>query len=518
MRTFLQHHEAEIKGVLSGFDRVRFRGTLRWLANLRGMESFLRKTSTLYKDFTNWGKGLTEQIRSATLKLAAETGRPVQHLQSSRISKEKVALEIAARDGVTEGLICVLSAVEPCQTFEVGPNRERKRLELRSKSGKCKHYYFYLRDRQLGWMHLRLQTWLPFTVMVCLNGRDWLARQLAAKQIDFEQRDNCFVEIADVERAQRLMNQQLKTAWPELFDGLLAQVHTSHTSLFGDLQMEYYWSAEETEWATDIMFASKQQLAQLYPRLVRHAMSAFGSGDVLRFLGQPAKIHYCRKAEIISSLGTRVEGVRVKHARNSNSVKMYDKQQTVLRVETTINDVRDLKTFRPKEGDPKGRKTGRRMRKGVADLHARAELSQHSNERYLEALSTVEEATTLGETMRPLCRRKRWQGRPVRGLQPLEAQDAALLAAIGRGEFMMNGFRNRDLREHLNGKKKVSAAEAKRQAAKVTRQIRMLRAHGLVRKVPKSHRYQLTKKGQITITAQTAAQQASIQALTKLAA
>lgn len=518
MRSFLQRHESEIKGTLSGFDRVRFRGTLRWLANLRGMESFLRKTSMLYKDFTDWAQGRTEQIRKATLKLAINAGRPVKHLQSSHTRKEQVALEIAAGDGVTEGLICVLSAVEPCQTFEVGPNREKQLLELRSKAGRCKHYYFYVLDRQMGLLHLRLQTWAPFTVQVCLNGREWLARQLAAKHIDFEQRDNCFVDLSDVRRAQALLDRQLRTNWPALLDGLVQRVHPAHATLFGDLQMEYYWSAEETEWATDIMFRSPQPLARLYPRLVRHALTTFRSGDVLRFLGQSPKVHCCRKAEIISALGTRAEGTRIKHARNRNSLKMYDKQQTVLRVETTINNPRDLKVLRPKEGEPQGRKQWLRLRKGVADLHRRAEVSQKSNERYLEALSTVDQSVTLGETVRPLCQRTRWKGRSVRGLQPLEAGDAALLAAIGRGEFLINGFRNRDLRGQLFGQQEVSPEQSKRQAAKITRLIRLLRAHGLIQKVSKTHRYQLTAQGHTTITALTSAQHATIEALTKLVA
>lgn len=147
MQSFLQRHEAGIKGVLSGFDRIRFRGTIRWLASLSGMNTFLGTIGVLYKDFTDWSKQRTERIRRATLELAVEAQRPVEYLASSATRKEDVALELAARDGVAEGLICVLSAVEPCHTFEVGPNRTKKQLELRAKSGKCLHYYFYLLDR-----------------------------------------------------------------------------------------------------------------------------------------------------------------------------------------------------------------------------------------------------------------------------------------------------------------------------------------------------------------------------------
>ena len=201
MRSFLQRYRAEIKGVLSGFDRVRFRGTIRWLASLPGMTTFMKTTGLLLKHFNVWAKDRTEQIREATEHLAEAANRPVVYLASSQVSKEETALKIAARDGITEGLVAVLSCVEPCHSFRVGPNRERRLLELRLGPMKCLHYYFYVLDPQLGLTYLRLQTWAPFTIHIGLNGREWLARQLAAEGIAFEQRDNCFVDLADPQRA-----------------------------------------------------------------------------------------------------------------------------------------------------------------------------------------------------------------------------------------------------------------------------------------------------------------------------
>ena len=203
MQSFLQRHASEIKGVLSGFDRIRFRGTIRWLASVRGMASFLGTMHVLLKDFNGWAKDRTERIRRASVSVAEDAGRPLIYLTSSLQRKEQLALAIAARDGIREGLICVLTCVEPCASFKVGPNKATHLLELRYGSMKCLHHYFYLLDRHLGLMHLRLQTWAPFTVHVCINGREWLARQLAAKRIPFQQRDNCFVDVGCSRRARR---------------------------------------------------------------------------------------------------------------------------------------------------------------------------------------------------------------------------------------------------------------------------------------------------------------------------
>jgi hypothetical protein len=518
MHSFLQCHDAEIKGVLSGFDRIRFRGTLRWLASVRGMFGFLQAVSVLLKDFRAWMSERTERIRAASQQVAQEAGRPVIYLHSSRASKEQLAVDIAERDAISEGLVCVLTCVEPCKSFRVAKNADTKRLELRYESMKCLHYYFYVLDRRLGLLHVRLQTWAPFTVHVCVNGREWLARQLMSKGIEFEQRDNCFVDVADVTRAQALLDRQLRTDWTALLDRLLSQVHPTHRGLFGKRQLEYYWSADETEWATDVMFRSRDALARIYPRLTRHALTTFGSKDVLRFLGQAPRIRRNSRTEITTSLQTRPEGMRIKHTRSRNSLKMYDKQETVLRVETTINDPRELKVLRAKEGEPESRKSYRRLRKGVADLQRRAEVSQKSNERYLEAMATVDAAASLGEAVRPLCQPVRWNGRRVRGLQPHSATDSQLLAAVSQGEFVVNGFRNRDLRTLLFGPHKLPPQETKRQAAKVTRLIRLLRAHGVIQKIPKTHRYRMTPRGTSAITALTAAQHASIETLSKLAA
>lgn len=516
MKTFLSRYGSQIKGVLSGFDRVRFRGTIRWLSSLRGMGSFLATSGILLKDFKSWATDLTDRIRAATEELARAQGRPIEYLASSQVRKDERALAIAKADGVGTGLIAVLTAVEPCATFTVGPNRALQRLELRYGPAKCLHQYFYLRHPEMGLMHIRLQTWLPFTVHMCLNGREWLAGSLRRRGIGFEQRDNCFTDVADLAAAQRLLDGQLRVNWSAVLDGLLRPVHPAQATLFGAQPLAYYWSAEETEWATDVLFRSRSGLAAAYPRWVRHAVTALGSGDVLRFLGRCPQVRRYEAAEIQTTLKTRPEGTRVKHQLNRNSVKMYDKQATVLRVETTINDPRDLKVRRPKEGASGGAKTWQRLRKGVADLHRRAAVSQKSNERYLESLATVDASASLDEVVQPVCEAVVWKGRRVRGLRPFEAADAALLAAIGRGEFALNGFRNRDLRVLLYGE--ADAAEVRRQAAHVTRQLRQLRAHGLIQKVPTTHRYQLTDRGRTVTTALHAAKQASVARLTKLAA
>ena len=510
---FLQRHAADVLGMISGFDRLRLRGTLRLIANAAGMQTFLSRAGVLLKDFAHYVEAVTARVKQATEGVATAAHRPVLYLARPSTDKEAMARAIAERDGIRAGLICTLKSVEVCWSYDIHRNRATKQLDLVPASRKCLHYYHYLVHPELGFLHVRLQSWFPFTMHVCLNGREWLARQLDAAHLGYRRRGNCFVWLGDAAATRRLCDRQLRTAWEPLLNGLMAQVHPAHDALrFAGDPLRYYWSVEQSEWASDVLFADARRLDALYPALVAQAMAGLGSRDAMRFLGKrvPAVGIDGRFAgEVVSDLVARPEGVRVKHRVNGNAIKMYNKQGSVLRVETVINQARDLTVYRPKEGDPEGAKDWRYLRKGIADLWRRAELSDRANERYLAAMAAVDEPTPLGTLSQPLCRRVRYRGQPVRALNPFGAEDAALLAAIHRGEFLISGFRNRDLRGVLYGDAARDAATARRRSAAVTRKLRMLRAHGLIHKVSRTHRYLLTPKGQVVVAALLAARQAN---------
>jgi hypothetical protein len=514
VKTFVARHSEKIIGVLSGLDRVLFRGTLRQLSYSAGLLSFLNYRRILLKDFAAWAESISRRIRAESEQIAQAAGRPVRYLESSQLRKEDVAQAILRRDPVQQGLICVLTCVEPCISYTVYRSRTHQRLELQRALRKCLHLYHYFLDPEFGLLHVRLQTWLPFSVQVCLNGREWLARSLAREGIACAQRENCFVAIADFARAQALLAAQLRTAWAPTLDALRQRIFPSATTLFPDVRS--YWSVHQMEWATDVLFDSAATLAALYPPLTRHAITQFSSADVMRFLGR--KPHALFQGEITSDYKHRAEGVRVKHRLGGNSLKIYDKECRILRVETTVHKVRDLKTYRRPEGRPTAPLAWRPVSNGVANLHRLAEISQAANERYLDALAQLETRTPLCALVDTVCRPTSRHGRRVRGLRPWTALDTALLTAVHRGEFVLTGFRNRDLRPLLFPTTDRSPASRRRTAARITRLLGLLRAHHLIKKIPKSHRYQLTARGRLIITALLAARNAELSALLKLAA
>jgi hypothetical protein len=516
VKRFIARYADRIIGVLNGFDRLVFRGTLRRLSFVEGLMSLLWKRQVLLKDFGSYAQAVTERLKNASLQEAIHLDRPQIYLSSSKTNKEEVALAVAERDGIREGLIVVLSCVEPCRTFEVYRCRETKHLKLVPRIRKCLHLYHYFIDPAFGLMNARIQTWFPFSIQVCLNGREWLAREMDRAGLSYRRRDNCFTWLGDVEAAQRLMDEQLTSAWPEILDGIAHRLNPAQGDILEGFTTNYYWSVYQSEWASDVMFKDPKALAEIYPALVLHGITTFGSADVMRFLGRRMRCDF--SGDIVSDFKERPEGVRIKHRLGSNSIKLYDKQGSVLRPETTINDPSDFKVFRPKEGDPSGPRAWRQLRRGVADLHRRTQVSQAANERYLDALAAVDTSMPLGKLVEQICQPTTWKGRRVRALRPLSQNDSLLLKAVSRGEFKLNGVRNRNLQAVLYSRPPLSTQEHRRRSARVGRQLRLLRAHRLIRKTGCAHRYVLTPAGHEIIAALLAAERASLQQLRKIAA
>ena len=502
-----------ITGTLSGFDRLVFRGHLLPLMRDCGMFFFLEAVGVRLLDYKKFVLDTTEQLKEASLAEAGERDRPVRYLESPAIDKEALARRLLAEHPVDQGLICVFKVLEPCMTFEYHRSQDKNERGLRLRPSKCLHIYKYFLHPHFGFCNARIQTWFPFNIQICLNGREWLARQFAREgRDDFKRADNCFTWLGNPQLAQRRMDEQLKTDWPRALGAIARALNPRHRDIFKMRPMDYYWSAYQTEWATDLIFTNPAALADIYPQLVRHAMHHFHSPDVMRFLAQKAPGKFT--GEIVSDFKNRAEGVRVKHWVRGNSVKMYDKFGSVLRIETTVTKTADFKVLRPPHDDPEGELAWRPLRKGIADLHRRAQVSQRSNDAYLEALAAVDDTTPCSRIFDAVSRPVIEDGRHIRALRLGDPADIALLEAVARGEFATAGLRNRDIRLLIHhAPKNATDRDLRRLSAKTSRQLRLLRAHGVIRKIPKTHRYRLTQRGQLLTAALFATRTANIKQL-----
>jgi len=529
MQHFTNKYGDQINGVLSGFDRLVFRGSLRglnygyWNSRLGaavavGMEQYLWHNQILFKDYLDQVKRVSRQVKRESEKVFEQQGRPVLYLRDSSADKDEMARQIAEKDGVKNGLVCAISTVEPSLSFEHRGTHMVRRIRP------CQVIYHYQIDPQVGWMYARLQTWFPFHIQVGMNGREWLARQMDREGLKYRQQGNCFVWIEEYQRAQLLLDQQLQTNWAELLERFARQLNPQHEKIFARYPASYYWTCYQSEWATDIVFREAEFLKRLMPLLVRHGMLSFSSDDVMRYFGRKVNQSGAIPANFSGTLETdlkrRQEGERVKYRMNGNSAKFYDKAYSeigsVLRgAETTINTVQDFRSYRAKEGGPEEDLQWRPMRKGIADLHRRAEVSQKANERLLNALASVDDGRSVEELTSTIQKRTSLGGRKVRGLRPW-AEDKELLTAVNHGDFLINGLRNRDIQKFLFGAESESERERKRRSAAISRKLRLLRAHGLIQKVPRTHRYQVTDTGRTILVAVLTTARTSVNQLNQL--
>jgi len=510
-----------VKGVLTGFDRIVFKGTILPLAHAEGAMSFLHWRRVLNRDYKKWMQAQTDALVRAVDGYAQEqSGRPIMHLNTWRVDKEELARKRQKQTGIQAGLIGVWSCMESCWSYRANYCAEKGYPQLRRYTTQCKHLYLYLDHEQYGWMSVRLQTWFPYHIQIALNGREWLRRRLEARQVDFVRQGNKFFHIEDYGLAQRYLDQQLDRNWPHLLNSFLPIAFPTMRQTLGP-HMSYYWTLWQSEWATDLIMDTPDDLTASMASLLRHAWITGTSTRVLRYLDRPLTAAGRPDGRCHDTVASRVhdfhDGLRIRHWVDQNSVKAYN-EQNILRVEATINAPKMFRVYRRAQGQsPHRRKQLRPLRKGVADIPLRAQVSQEINDRFMDELATFSDQTPLSDLLAPYVRARTEEGRRVRALD-LSGKDRELLQAISDPAFGVSGITNAALRRKLSSTQWGAGRTDQQLSARVSRHLRLLRHHGLIRKLPNRHRYQLTGKGRQLTTALHAMLSASTKQLLNMAA
>jgi hypothetical protein len=496
-------HQERITGSLTMFDRVIFKGHLTGLFADGAVRAWLWKQGVPITEFTAYAKRTTERIGDAVRKIAIDAQRPVisfDHVKTrgGLNRKEDIAKGIAAKDGITEGVICVISAVETCWSFQVRRNHQTQRVEVARRERKCLHHYLYLMDPEFGFMHVRIQGWMPYTIQVYINGREWLARQLDRAHVSYVRCDNALLQISNIERASALCDKFAHRGWARVLNAFARQVNPVLADVKAAGFGGYYWVVDQAEIATDVMFRSRPTLLEVWPDLVRHATLRLSSEDILGFLGR--KLHPSLAAEVLTDSKRRPQGWRIKHRMARNWIKVYDKV-SVLRIETTINNPREFRVLRVVTDD-KGRRERRwcEMRKGVSDMWRHYQVGASANHHYLDALAAAPIKGEGVKALDALCRPRTNHGRHCARFNPLSQADLRLFKTVLAGEFIVRGFRNTDITQRLYSRPPADHDEAHRRCERVSRLISKLRGHGLVAKVPRARRYRVTPYGHRVLT------------------
>jgi len=479
-----ERHADQIAGVLSCYDRILIFGTLPKICFAGGMTSYLYEHKIRIFDYPRFAEPFRNQLRENAAQVAADNGLEIEHLRKKNFRKEDKVKKVLQKRGGHPGLVWIFSAMEPCATYKPWHDKQTGRTYLKPDQAKCLHYYFYFIDEELGLCYVRVPTWLPCRLQIYFNGHNWLAAQLSKRNIDYRLLDNAFLEIEDWGRAQHIAD-----GWHvKRIHSRLDQFARRFCPIFRFFQVHYHWSVDQSEYASDIVFRRQADLGAIYENLTRTAIHTVKPDNIATFLGR--KLHANYQDEMGNRFNIRIEGTRIKHTMGPLSLKLYDKFGLILRIETTVNDVSFFKHYREVEHrDGTRQKKWAPMRKSIYSLPALRELLVAANRRYLEFLSTLEDPRVGVDKLRKLSQTVRKNDRSYTGFNLFDDEDQTLLEAIARGEFNISGLQNKTLRSRLSDKS----------SGQVSRLLKRLRVHGLIKKIGRTYKYYLTSFGRQVI-------------------
>lgn len=503
MKDFLEKFQDKIIGVQHGFDHIEIKGYIKDFQIDKSFYYYLSKKECLLKDYKEFVLKRRDKLRKHIDKIAKQTNCHREHLYSAEREKLDIAKEIVKRDSVKEGLICILSAVEPCHAITVRKNMETGMLERRTEFRKCVHYYLYYNDKEFGIMFVKLQSWMPYTIKIYINVKEYLKKQLDNKGIKYRSYNNSVTWVEDMKKAQEISDKFIEKKWHGVFDNFAKKINIFTKEIEEILgRAAYTWCLEYSEYATDILFKDRKTLEEIYPKLVEYSSLCQVGEDIFTFFGR--KVHGNSTGEAVSDRKHYwQQGFRVKFVMNKNSVKMYDKN-SVLRIETTVNNSRAFKVRSQGKWLPMG--------KSISNIYRIAEVSRKCNERYLNSLSVISFDKNLDKEIESLCHTKLaklsgnnsyCESRPYGGFNLLRDSTCKLFNALMNGAYFITGFTRKEITQSLIRMKTFADSEItdmKKLLGKVTRLLAKLRAHGLLTKFPKTFKYRVTRKGQEIIS------------------
>ncbi len=503
MMNFTETFKDSIHGILHGFDRIIIKGHIPHFYYGNNFYYFLEQEGIKLKEFKDYVIKVTGSIKNHLESMISQSCCYKEYLKSSGVSKEEIAKRIMNEKGITQGLICALSVVEPCYALTIDYNQSTQKLEKSSQYRKCLHYYLYYMDKDFGFMHVKLQTWFPFHIQIYINGKSYLMQQLQKAGIKYESYDNSITWVEDIDKAQQISNKFHEKKWDAVFDVFAKRINVYTPrieEIFGN--HGYKWMIQESEYASDVLFNSVEDLQKYFPYFIEYASLCQMGSNIYTFFGR--KLHgHCTGEAVSDRKFFWNQGFRVKFALDKNFIKMYDKTN-VLRIETTINNANAFKIRNPNK---EGTKKWVPMRKAMSNIYRYAEVAKACNLRYLNSLTSVNNNNELDRKIEKLCNsievklsiKKKSEPRKYAGFNLLSDFTCSVFNAILHGSFKIRGFKNKDLRFlliELGAFSRNELKNIKKLSGKISRLIAKLRAHKLVTKLPNTFRYRVTKLGE----------------------
>jgi hypothetical protein len=485
MELLTQRYSEKISGTLSCYDRIVITGTLPVLSNAGHLTSYMFQNNIRIFDYAKFAEPYRDELKQNAQDIAEAAGLEIEFIRKSGIRKEAIINNIIKKRGTVPGLVHIISVMEGCTSYKPWHDKVTHKTFLKYDQGKCLTYYFYFIDDLLGLCYVRVPTWLPFKLQIFFNGHEWLSNELTKKNIGHQMMDNAFITIDDWTKAQKISD---NLSIEKLHKKLTAFAE-KYCPVGKKFKQEYHWSIMQCEYSTDLVFKKQEDLKPLYEQLIAKAIHSVKPENIITFFGK--KMHGKYEGEVGNNYHVRIEGSRIKHSMGKASIKMYDKFAHILRIETTVNDVTFFKHYREvihRDGSSTQKEAS--MKKNIYSLKPLREIVAASNNRYLEFISAIDDNMIGHKKLEKATEPKTVEDRKYKGLNFFSKADKKIVLALARGEFNIYGFRCKDLAKHL----------VNYSSDQLSRLLKRLRVHGLIKKIGNSYKYYLTSFGKEIIT------------------
>ena len=480
-------HQSEIIGILSCYDRVLINATVSTFGFPDGMAMFFNTNGYRIFDFAKVFTPVSDQIKANAEIIAKENGLEIEFIRNTKaFRKEDKIAAINKERGEKEGIVHIFSALELNKTYKPWHDRTTGKTYFKSDTTKCLTYYFYFVDREFGLCFMRVPTIAPYKMDFYFNGHNWLETKLKKKGILYQKVDNAFTGIADFEEAQKISDQIRVEDLHKALDIFTKR----YCPLPDGWDLKYNYSIIQVEYAYDILFTSEEALKPLYDNIIKTAMYTVTPDNIANFLGKRFSVSF--EGEAGSKLGKRILGTRIKHQMGEVSVKIYDKFGKILRIEVTSNDVSQFRVFRDvQKKDGSIEKAIAPARKSIYSLFVLINVFKNACNRYLEFISSFDDPTDGLKKLDRVTETVTENDKKYKGFNFFSKDDETILLAVADGKFTLKGITNKELRRFLPEK----------QPWQITRILKRLRLHGLIKKVGNSYKYYLTRLGKQAIVA-----------------
>jgi hypothetical protein len=391
--------------------------------------------------------------------------------------KDDITKKYLARFRGREGVLYVGRAQEKARVMRT----ERRRFEsgatypwIVESTAMVNHYYFYCVDEDFGPFFLKFCSYFPYTAKLCINGNEYAKRQLQKRGIAFEPLDNGIRSCADPKALQEICDGLSEAKIDRLLRKWLAKLPHPFPRADRRAGYRYELSILQTEFSLTQVLDEPVVGRIFFEEVIRENLDIGRPGQVqLIFNRRVSRRTPGRFRTRVITEGV-VPSLHVDYKRTR--IKQYHKEGQALRTETTINDTRDFAIGRRLHNLPELRKIG-----------------FEANRRLLDVQRISHDCSIGEDAFQGLQRPREVDGQHASALRFADPRVLGLLHALLLFVFLARGFSNKDLREQLAPLLGLSPSEI--WPGRMTYDLRRLRLHGLIERIPRTHRYRLTRSG-----------------------